>query len=72
LSDCYRQTGCEALAEVADLVVNAEEVEGEGNVTIHFAVVPLRLVNEALKLLLGRGGFNETPDEAAEDESAGE
>jgi len=69
LSECYRQTGYEALAEVADLVVNAEEVEGEGNVTIHFAVVPLRLVNEALKLLLSRGGIDET-HEAADDESA--
>jgi hypothetical protein len=72
LSECYRQTGCEALAEVADLVLNAEEVEGEGNVTIHFAVVPLRLVNAALKRLLGRGGVDKAPHEAAEDESAGE
>jgi hypothetical protein len=72
LSECYRQTGCEELAEVADLVVNSEEVEGEGNVTIHFAVVPLRLVNEALKLLLGRAGLGQEPDEAEEGQSAGE
>ena len=72
LSECYRQTGHEDLAEVADLVLNAEEGDKEANVTIHFAVVPLRLLNEALKRLLSRGGVGEAPDEAAEDRSADE
>jgi hypothetical protein len=75
LSECYRHTGREELAEVADLVLNAEEPEAEGNVTIHFAVVPLPLVNEALKLLFGGRKLSEEPeepDEAAEGQSAGE
>jgi tetratricopeptide (TPR) repeat protein len=65
LSECYRLTGRLELAEVADLVLNAEEAEqSTPHVTVHFAVVPLPLVKDALKLLLGRGSSRgDTPDE---------
>jgi tetratricopeptide (TPR) repeat protein len=67
LSECYRQTGRNELADVADLVINAEEVEGAGgHVTVHFAVVPAQLVNEALKLLLGLRNRGASPNQATE------
>lgn len=74
LSECYRHTGRDELADVADLVLNAEEVETQlEQITVHFAIVPMPLVNEALKMLLGgRGLRQETDDEATEDDSAAE
>jgi hypothetical protein len=73
LSECYRLTGREELAEVADLVLNAEEVDSNSQVTVHFAVVPLPLVQEALKLLLGGRALGEAKNESPqEDESAPE
>jgi tetratricopeptide (TPR) repeat protein len=71
LSECYRQSGREELAEVADLVLNCEETPAEEQqVTVHFAVVPLPLVQAALKLLLGGRGLGGASDEAAEDQTA--
>jgi hypothetical protein len=67
LSECYRLTGREELAEVADLVLNAEEVENEGKITVHFAVLPLALVQEALKLLLGGRTVGEAIHEASQE-----
>jgi tetratricopeptide (TPR) repeat protein len=73
LSECYRQTGRDELAEIADLVVNAEEAEPENqHITVHFAVVPLPLVQEALKLLLSGRGLGEASDETPEGQSAEE
>jgi tetratricopeptide (TPR) repeat protein len=73
LSECYRLTGRDELAEVADLVLNAEEAANESKITIHFAVVPLPLMQEALRLLLGGRGFGEATDEAPQaDESTPE
>ncbi|HEV8004130.1 MAG TPA: tetratricopeptide repeat protein [Planctomycetaceae bacterium] len=81
LSECYRQTGRNELAEIADMVINSEEAEPESQpdpqqVTIHFAVLPLALVNAALKMLFGGRGLGnpgETPDETPEDQTtAGE
>lgn len=86
LSECYRQTGRNELAEIADMVINSEEAvnseEGEPEsqtdpqqVTIHFAVLPLALVNAALQMLFGGRGGNagETLDETPEDQTtAGE
>jgi hypothetical protein len=74
LSECYRHTGRDELAEIADLVINAEEVEAEEqHITVHFAVVPLP---QALKLLLGGRGLgnpsdttDETTDETPEDQT---
>ena len=73
LSECYRLTGREELAEVADLVLNSEEPTNNGKITVHFAVVPMPLVQEALKLLLGGRAFGEATDEASEaDQSTSE
>ena len=87
LSECYRQTGRNDLAEIADMVINSEEVtnseEGEPEsqtdpqqVTIHFAVLPLGLVNAALQMLFGGrrvGNAGEAPNETPEDQTtAGE
>src|SRR6202030_3141741 len=64
LSECYRQTGRNELAEIADMVINSEEAEPESQpdpqqITIHFAVLPLPLVNAALQMLFGgRGAGN--------------
>jgi tetratricopeptide (TPR) repeat protein len=72
LSECYRQTGRLELAEVADLVISAEEAPSEP-VTVHFAVVPLPLVNEALRLLLQRSlGEASNENETPEGQSTGE
>jgi tetratricopeptide (TPR) repeat protein len=84
LSECYRQTGRNELAEIADMVINNDEVinseEGEPEsqpdpqqITIHFAVLPLPLVNAALQMLFGGRGAGEAPDETPEDQTtAGE
>ena len=65
LSECYRLTGRTELAEVAELVLNAEEVEVPSEqVTVHFAVVPQHLVNEALKLIMGLRSRTSASDEA--------
>jgi tetratricopeptide (TPR) repeat protein len=72
LSECYRQTGDNELADIADLVINTEDVDTDApQITVHFAVVPLPLVKQALKMLLGgRGlGFGETTDETPEDQT---
>jgi tetratricopeptide (TPR) repeat protein len=77
LSECYRHTGRDELAEIADLVINSEEVEAdEQHVTVHFAVVPLPLLHQALKQLLGGRGLSnfgdttgETTDETPEDQT---
>jgi hypothetical protein len=77
ISECYRQTGQPDLADMADVIVNAEEVETveQPNVTIYFAVVPLPLVQQALKLILGHRGLGnmaneeETTDETPEDQT---
>jgi hypothetical protein len=70
LSECYRLTGREELAEVADLVLNAEEAENQGHITVHFAVVPLPLVQEALKLLLGGRNVGDANDESPEEDQS--
>jgi tetratricopeptide (TPR) repeat protein len=70
LSECYRLTGREELAEVAELVLNAEEVESDAKITVHFAVVPLPLVQEALKLLLGGREVGDATDESPEEDQS--
>ncbi|HET6323582.1 MAG TPA: hypothetical protein VFG04_02685 [Planctomycetaceae bacterium] len=77
ISECYRHTGQPDLADMADVIVNAEDVEAaeQPNVTIYFAVVPLPLVQQALKLILGHRGLGkianeeETTDETPEDQT---
>ncbi len=59
MSECHRLSGHPELAEIADLVVNSDlVVEPEAgepelrHVTVHFAVVPMAMVGQALKQLL--------------------
>jgi tetratricopeptide (TPR) repeat protein len=72
LSECYRRTGREELAEVADLVLNSDAGESDAPTTIHFAVVPAPLVNEALQMLLGGRRFGEMSGNAEEGRSTDE
>ncbi len=80
MSECYRLTGHPELAEIADLVVNSdlvvepeEEAEAEPHVTVHFAVVPMAMVGQALKqLLLGIRQIKEATGETTEGQSATE
>ncbi len=79
MSECYRLTGHPELAEIADLVVNSdlvvepEEGEAEPHVTVHFAVVPMAMVGQALKqLLLGIRQIKEATGETTEGQSATE
>jgi tetratricopeptide (TPR) repeat protein len=74
LSECYRQTGRDDLADMADLVVNAEEIESktdsdQQHITVYFAVMPAALVEEALKLLLGGRGLGEIVNDDETDET---
>jgi tetratricopeptide (TPR) repeat protein len=52
LSECYRLSGRQELAEIADLVINSESVTTAAPTMVRVAVVPLPMVSEALKLLL--------------------
>ncbi len=79
MSECYRLTGHPELAEIADLVVNSdsvvepEETEAEPHLTVHFAVVPLALVGQALKQLLsGIRQIKDATGETTEGQSAAE
>jgi tetratricopeptide (TPR) repeat protein len=73
LSECYRQTGRDELAEVAELVLKTQQLKEEPqHVTVMFSVVPAHLVQEALEMLLGGRRFSEADDESTEDQSADE
>jgi tetratricopeptide (TPR) repeat protein len=56
LSECYRLTGRAELADVADLVVNAESPPVESQGPVHVAVVPLPMLTEAIKAFLAKVG----------------
>jgi tetratricopeptide (TPR) repeat protein len=56
LSECYRQSGRTELADVADLVVNAETPPVGSQGPVHVAVVPLPMLTEAIKAFLARIG----------------
>jgi tetratricopeptide (TPR) repeat protein len=69
LSECYRQSGRQELAEIADLVVNAEELPEATHPMVRVAIVPLPMLAEALKEIFSELGQqqdasrgNETPD----------
>lgn len=64
LSECYRLSGRAELADVADLVVNAETAPVESQGPVHIAVVPLPMLTEAIKAFLARTG--KAADEADE------
>jgi tetratricopeptide (TPR) repeat protein len=62
LAECYRQSGRLELAEVADLVVNAEEATAsEPKTVIRVAFVPLPMLSDAIKEF-----FSETASERSE------
>jgi len=62
LAECYRQSGRLELAEVADLVVNAEEATAsEPKTVIRVAFVPLPMLSDAIKEY-----FSETASERSE------
>ena len=54
MSECYRQSGRLELAEIADLVVNAEEQPAESQPVVRIAFVPLPMLSEALKEIFSR------------------
>jgi tetratricopeptide (TPR) repeat protein len=56
LSECYRLSGQAELADVADLVVNAETAPAESQGPVHIAVVPLPMLTEAIKAFLANAG----------------
>jgi tetratricopeptide (TPR) repeat protein len=73
LSECYRQTGRDELADVADLVLKTEQAKEEAQqMVVTFSVVPADLVEKALKMLLGGRRFGKAADESTEDQSAEE
>jgi len=49
MSECYQQSGRPELAEIADLVVNAEEQPAEPEPVVRVAFVPLSMLSKALK-----------------------
>jgi len=68
LAECYRQTGHDELAEVAELVLNSENVASDPvHVTVHFSVVPLDAA--ALTQLLGGRSLGRL-DETTQGDSA--
>ena len=59
LSECYRQSGRQELAEIADLVINAEEqqpAEQKPQMVVRIAFVPLPMLSEALRELFSQLG----------------
>jgi tetratricopeptide (TPR) repeat protein len=72
LSECYRQSGRQELAEVADLVVNAEEAPAETQPVVRVAIVPLPMLAEALQELfseMSRQSNDSGANDSAEDET---
>ena len=66
LSECYRQSGRQELAEIADLVVNAEESPEAAQPMVRVAIVPLPMLAEALKQIFSELGKQ---DDSSEDET---
>lgn len=56
LSVCYRESGRADLAEIADLVVSAEEPPKETQLVVRIAIVPLPMVSQALKEIFAELG----------------
>jgi tetratricopeptide (TPR) repeat protein len=56
LSECYRLSGRDELADIADLVVNSETAPAESQGPVHIAVVPLPMLTEAIKAFLAKAG----------------
>jgi tetratricopeptide (TPR) repeat protein len=59
LSECYRQSGRDELAEIADLVVNAEEQQPTAQkpqMVVRVAFIPLTKLSDALRDLFSELG----------------
>lgn len=56
LSECYRHAGRLELAEIADMIVNTEEQPAEKPTVVRVAIVPLRMLSQALKELFAELG----------------
>jgi tetratricopeptide (TPR) repeat protein len=64
LSTCFRRTGQDALAEIAELAINAESAPIEESPTVvRVAVVPLSMLSEAVERLMAQinHGHEEPP-----------
>ncbi len=65
LSECYRNSGRQELAEIADLVVNAEEqqpAERSPQAVVRIAFVPLPMLSQALRELFSELGNQPTSE----------
>jgi tetratricopeptide (TPR) repeat protein len=64
LSECYRQSGRLELAEIADLVVNAEEQQPAERppTVVRVAFVPLPMLSDALRELFSQLGSQPNSD----------
>lgn len=70
IAECYRKSGRDELAEVADLVLNAEvaPTQEKSPTVVRVAFVPLRSLSEALRELfaeLGSGNNNDDRGDAS-------
>lgn len=65
IAECYRKSGRDELAEVAELVLNSEEAPAEEKspTVVRVAFVPLRSLSEALRELFAELGSGNTNDE---------
>lgn len=69
LSECYRSSGREELAEIADLVVNTTHAAAEPEMVVRIAVVPLPMVTQALQALLNELNQQAGNEDAPADDS---
>jgi len=64
ISECYHSSGRDELAEIADLVVKAEEIPAQDQVktVVRVAVVPLPMLSQALREFFAESGTETTQE----------
>jgi tetratricopeptide (TPR) repeat protein len=64
IAECYRRSGRDELAELADLVLNAEEVKTQepAPTVVRVAFVPLPMLSEALREFFAELGAEKTKE----------
>ena len=64
ISECYHSLGRDEMAELADLVVNAEELKAEehAKAVVRVAVVPLPMLSQALREFFTETGTEKTQE----------
>ncbi len=64
ISECYHSSGRDELAEIADLVVKAEEIPVQDQVktVVRVAVVPLPMLSQALREFFAESGTETTQE----------